>query len=73
VWVQIFSDCTEWHTDGGQYKKGKSKKVVLTGFQTIREWPAPGGIMNQENITVEVFNTLLNEQAQTYARNLKLG
>ena len=67
-WVGLFRECHEWHWDGGTMNpKSNRKSSMKTGFYTRLCFPEDGGLGDQPNIVIEIFQIIRNEEAKIQA------
>lgn len=71
IWLEIFHLCHEWRWDGGRSPaKGKKNEMIRTGYYSRLEWPEPGGVLAQSNLTVEIFRVLKDEYHKILAEKI---
>jgi hypothetical protein len=71
-WIGLFHDCHEWRWDGGTLPARRNKRqVIRSGYYSRLEWPEPGGVMRQANLTVEAFGVIKDEEARMLAEQAR--
>ena len=67
LWFNIFGLCFEWRFDGGMVQIAKGK-IQRTGQYLLREWPQPGGMMNQYQLVIDILFTIADEKTKTASK-----
>lgn len=75
-WLNLFSVCYEFHTDGGQIKKKQSRKgykLSMTGYYHRLCLPELGSVLQQQNIVMDILGAVKMELTDIYEQRLKHG
>ncbi len=49
----------------------QKNKSIKSGFYSRLEWPEIGGCLKQSNLTVEIFDIILDEKNRSFAHKVK--
>ena len=73
-WLYLFHDCYEFVPNGSIGTiEGRKDRCKMLGHYHRLEWPSPGGVLKQDNITTQVLQIIANAYHDTQMQGVKIN